>query len=113
MRGKMTNKERAKIFMPFDALKGFREILQNQEIIKIEKKELSEDKIKEIDLILSKLKKGMLVKITYYNNNLSSYQTIEGVLTNIDIIYKTITIVKNKINIVELYDIEIIEEEAI
>ena len=55
----------------------------------------------------------MLVKITYYNNNLSSYQTIEGVLTNIDIIYKTITIVKNKINIVELYDIEIIEEEAI
>ena len=51
MRGKMTNKERAKIFMPFDALKGFREMLQNQEIIKVEKKELSEDKIKEIDLI--------------------------------------------------------------
>ena len=112
MRGKMTNKERAKIFMPFDALKGFREMLQNQEIIKVEKKELSEDKIKEIDLILSKLKKGMLVKITY-NNNLSSYQTIEGVLTNIDIIYKTITIVKNKINIVDLYNIEIVEEEAI
>ena len=37
-RTKMTINERAKIFAPFDALKGFRELLKEQEFIKEDKK---------------------------------------------------------------------------
>jgi len=110
---KMTTKQRAKIFMPFDALRGFREALKKQEEIKVEKKEVSLDKALEIDAVLKSLKKGMLISVVYYNEKNSTYSLVTGVLTNISEIYKTITIVKQKINISDIYQIEIIEEKAI
>lgn len=110
---KMTNKERAKIFMPFDALKGFRQALRQEEMIKVEKKEVSEDKAEIIDQTLMKLKKGMLVKIVYYDSTKMQYLLLTGVLTDISDIYKTLTIVKQKINISDIYEIEILEEKAI
>ena len=52
-RPKMPIKERAKIFAPFDALKGFREMLASEEIIKEDRIELTEDEFFIDDLMHS------------------------------------------------------------
>ena len=65
-RQKMPIKERAKIFAPFDALKGFREMLVEEEIIKEPKKELSEDLIIYLSNMINSLEVGMLVEVKHY-----------------------------------------------
>lgn len=47
-----TKADRAKIFMPFDAVKGFREALAEKERIIVPKTELSEERKEELDLSL-------------------------------------------------------------
>ena len=59
--------ERAKIFMPFDALKGFKEALKEKEKIVVDRIELSEEEKDKLIYKLDNLKKGMLVKLVYYN----------------------------------------------
>jgi hypothetical protein len=105
----MQIKERAKIFSPFDALKGFREMLALEEIIKEDKKELSEDQSNEISNIINMLEVGMLVVVKYYVYEESCYKTMTGVFTKLDTTYRRISIVKTKINIADIYSIEIKE----
>ena len=64
----MTPQERAKIFMPFDALKGLQEALRDREerYSREEKREISEERVEQISRVLQKLKPGMKVEIRYY-----------------------------------------------
>ena len=108
-RPKMPIKERAKIFSPFDALKGFREMLALEEIVKEDKKDLSDDQIIELSNIINTLEVGMLITVKYYVYRDSCYKTITGVFTKLDTTYRKISIVKTKINIEDIYSIEIKE----
>ena len=63
-----TRASRAQIFQSFDALKGFREILKEKEIVIVPKKILSEDDLAEVDYKVHQIKVGMIVKVTYYDN---------------------------------------------
>lgn len=108
-RQKMPIKDRAKIFAPFDALKGFREMLAEEEIIYEDKIEPSEDMILYLSNIINQLEVGMMVEIKYYVNDLKCYKKMIGIFTKIDKVYKKITIVKTKINIEDIIDIKIIE----
>lgn len=110
LREKMSISERAKIFAPFDALKGFRELLVEQELVKEDRKVLSEDMIEQLSEKINLLKVGYIVMVIHYNEKEKAYEKTIGVLTKIDITYKRITIVKKKINILDLYDIELLEE---
>lgn len=112
MAEKMKLSDRAKIFLPFDALKGFREALKEKERIKVDKKTLSSYRKEEIMNTLNKLKKGMMVNVEYYNHEEMEYFTIKGILTNIDYTYKSITIVKTIILMTDIYSINIDGEEA-
>lgn len=107
---KMPISERAKIFAPFDALKGFRELLVEQEFIKEEKKILSDDMIEELSSKLNMLKVGFVVEVKHYNEKEEAYQKTVGVLTKLDNVYHKITIVKQKIDVDNILDINIIEE---
>ena len=109
-RTKMPIKERAKIFAPFDALKGFREMLALDEVIHEPKIEPSEDLIIELSNTINSLKLGMLVEVKYYVNECECYKKIIGVFTKIDKVYKKLTIVKTKINIEDIIDIKILED---
>ena len=106
---KMPIKERAKIFAPFDALKGFREMLAVEELIKEPKKELSEDLINHLSNIINSLEVGMLIKVTYYVNEEECYKKMLGSFAKLDRVNRVITIVKTKINIEDIINIEIIE----
>ena len=108
-RQKMPIKERAKIFAPFDALKGFREMLIEEENVKEDKKELSEDLIIHLSNVINSLEVGMIVEVKHYVLKDECYKKTIGVFTKLDKVYKKITIVKTKINIEDILDIKIIE----
>ncbi len=83
---------RAKQFLPFDALKGFKEALikKEKELECEEEKELSEESLIELDKCFNKIEIGSIIKIKYYKNK--RYNELKGKVTNIDYIRKKIQI---------------------
>ena len=59
----MSNSDRAKQFLPFDALNGFQLALREKEKIIVDKKELSEEMKEELSKKLNSLEIGDKVKI--------------------------------------------------
>ena len=47
--------KRAKIFSPFDALKGFNDAIQSKEVLYVPKKELNEEEMRELNIQLNTL----------------------------------------------------------
>ena len=93
--------DRAKQFLPFDALKGLQEALREKEIENEEKKELSEESLMELEKQFNKIEKGSCVKIEYYKNK--KYIEVTGIVTKIDYIKKKIQI--NQIENINMCDI--------
>lgn len=94
----MQNKEhaeRAKIFLPFDSLKGFRECLKSKERIVVERKELSEDACEELNRKLQQVKKGSMIKIVYYDQG--EYVRLKGMVSRIDVDYLHILQIVDKV----------------
>ena len=108
--------KRAKIFSPFDALKGFTEAVEAKDELYVERAELSEDECAELDTIIAQLQElvcsgsaarenNVTVTVTHFvpcsntDNDAYGYrgQYVEtkGVLTGIDTVKKLI-IVDNK-----------------
>ena len=110
-KSKMSVSERAKIFAPFDALKGFREMLKEEERVKEVKKELSQDMIDDLDNVINSLKLGMMIEVIFYDSKVESYKSLIGVFTKIDVIYKKLVVVKTRINIEDILCIKILSEE--
>ena len=65
---KMDRGNRAKQFMPFDALKGFREALREKERIIVPKRELSKEQKNELDYKLHQIHKMDIVTVEYFQN---------------------------------------------
>lgn len=111
----MVNKnDRARQFMPFDALKGYKEALQEKRKIKINKKELTEDDISELSYKINQIQKNMIIKVIYYNKE--EYLEVEGMVSKIDFDNRYVTIVKTKIkfdNILKIKSDEIKEYEML
>lgn len=98
---------RAKQFLPFDALVGFREALKEKETEYEDKKELTEDSYEELENTLNRLEIGKKAKIKYYKNK--KYIEKTGVVTKIDYTKKRIEIGDEE-NI-SVWDIVEIEEK--
>ena len=98
------NIERAKQFMPFDALKGFREMLHFVEKQKLEKKDFSSDFLIVLDEKLNNLKKGMNIKVTYFCD--LNYIDTCGIVKSVDVINHSLILLNTKINFDDIMDIE-------
>lgn len=98
----MQNK-RAKQFMPFAPLKGFKEALREKEKVIVPKRVLTSDDIDNLNYKFPQLKKGMIVKVVYYSDG--NYIELEGMVSKIDNYNKILTIVKTKIFYNEILDI--------
>ena len=96
---------RAQIFQSFDALKGFREILKEKEKIIVPKRELSNDDLEILDRTIHLIKPGMIIKIIYYDEN--EYVQFTGRVVKLDLDNKKIQIVKKKLDLKDIVDIEI------
>lgn len=100
--------ERAKQFLPFDAISGLQEALREREKeIEVEEKiELSEESLEELQNKFNRVKQGSNVSIKYYKNK--KYIEITGIITNIDYTKKKIEINKEEeINICDILDIAV------
>lgn len=98
-RAKMPISQRAKQFMPFDAVSGLRQALRmkEHEMGLISRKELSEETQDSINETLNILSPGDRVSVAYFsqeNNEEDSGEIvcIEGELCGLDTISKTITV---------------------
>lgn len=103
----MGNVDRARQFMPFDALKGLQEALREKEKEIEDRKELSEECYSEIDRILRRIENGVEVSIQFYKEK--KYVDICGVVTKINRI-KQMLIINDYTNIYfdDIIKIEII-----
>ena len=80
-----------------------------EEIIKEDRKELSEDQINVLSDTINSLKVGMMIEVLYYVNCESCYKKMIGIFTKLDETYKRITVIKTKIDIIDIYDIKVLE----
>ena len=101
------NVDRAKQFLPFEALKGFKEAIRMIENKGDTKKQLSEDNKNDINNILKKLDKGNKVKVKYYY--LTEYIEVISNFLKIDEINKILYLKDTKINMEDIISINIIK----
>lgn len=102
----MPRAQRAQIFQSFDALKGFREILKEQEKVIVPKKILSEDDLYMLDCKIHQVEVGMMIKVVYYDKG--QYIKLEGKVAKLNLDTKMIQLVKTKLNLKSIVEIEIL-----
>ncbi len=94
-RAKMDRENRAKQFMPFDALKGLREALAEKERIIVPKHDLSEEQKEEINLKLSQVRKKDVITVKFFKN--IEYIQLTGMVSQVDNINRILVVVNTKI----------------
>ncbi len=102
----LTRLERAKQFLPFNALSGLQQELRRREIQYVEKKELSEEKRDELEEKLRNLSVGEYVIVTYYNNG--KYNRLRGRMIYLNPLKRTLNVSKIEIPLKDIYNIDII-----
>lgn len=110
----MTRENRAKQFMPFDAMKGLAEALKDREEkhSRVPKHGISEEDRMQISETLCKVEKGSKVFISFYAD--FHDREAEGLITQINRPYRFFRIsrtgsnAEEKISFEDLYDIRVI-----
>ena len=105
IRTPMPIRMRAKQFMMFDAMKGLTEAIAEKERCYNTRKELSEDRIAELELLISSFQVGFTVDITYYCSYSHRYKRITGVVSKVDQYWKQILVDSVVIDFCDIYDI--------
>ena len=108
----MIREDRAKQFMPFDALKGLQEELRKREDkrLKENKRDLKDEEIMWLTRAINALKKGMKVKVTYYNYVNERYVTFRDVFQNAYRVTRTFKKQNYSICFDDLLNVEILSE---
>ena len=99
----MDRENRAKQFMPFDALKGFREALADKERPIVPKKELSEERKAELDSKLRKIHQLDTITAEYFQDG--AYLQVTGEVSGIDEISRVLKIAGMGIPIDDISDL--------
>lgn len=105
----MTREQRAKQFMPFDAMKGLQEALRDREErhTRVEKHDISEEDQEANSIVLSKISNGTKVKINYYCHFHDVVRS--GTITGISYAYRFLKMDEEKIFFDDIYTIMIID----
>lgn len=99
----MDRSSRAKQFMPFDALKGFREAVAEKERIIAPKRDLPEENEEELDWKLRQIQKDNIITVKYFYDR--EYVQITGAVTRIDDASRTLDIANTRIAFTEIFDL--------
>lgn len=102
----MREVDRAKLFLPFDALKGLQESLRRVEKNKEDKLILSDDLEYDLNYKFNSLKIGDIVLIKFYYN--LEYIESSGIIKKIDYNTKKIYLMNSIISIDDVIDIKIL-----
>lgn len=114
-RSRMSVADRAKIFSPFSALKGFEEAIEKKNIIIKPRTELSEERKLELDEHFKTIKRLLdngehpIVTVIYYQKDKENQDDIclkkTGMVAKADVESRYIQIVDEKISFEDLYSI--------
>lgn len=99
-----SKEERARQFLPFNALTGYYRMILDRQRVSESKKELSEDETEALSEKIKSLRRHDLVSVTYYDKD--AYITKTGMITDIDLTFQTLTVVKTKIAFQDIFDVE-------
>lgn len=102
--GRMERADRAKQFMPFDALKGFREALLEKEKIIVPKRELSEEQKEELDRRLRQIHINDMITVEYFQKG--EYIQVTGMVSRIDAAGRILKVVNTKIMFEDISDLQ-------
>ncbi len=94
---------RAKQFLPFATLKGYYDQIRERQRVIEPRRDLSEEENHLLSQKVTQVKKGMMIKIKYYHED--AYETFEGIVTHIDLVFRSVTLVKTKISLDDIYEI--------
>lgn len=95
--------ERAKQFLPFDAVKGLQFALREKENLCMNKVELSDEQIENISNLLGVMKIGDSIEVVYYDNK--QYKKIQGKVTKISNVKKSIAIDNVEVFFIDIFSI--------
>lgn len=107
-RPKMTVADRAKQFAPFAALTGLSETLAKHEKIIVDKPDLSEDSLAELDRKMHSIKKDTIISVICYQKG--ECIKISGLVAKIEHTSRILQIVNNRISFDDILDV-IIDED--
>lgn len=96
--------ERAKQFLPFDAVKGLQVALREKEIEHINKFELSDEQIENISDTLKMLRIGEKIEVVYYVDR--QYKKMQGNVVKLNNVKKSILIDDIEIFFVDIFSIK-------
>ncbi len=100
----MSVSQRAKIFAPFDALRGFSAALREKERIRLPRRQLSEDKLEELNIKACALRKGDCISVLYYTDG--DYRIVSGFLSGIDRNRRILIVAGAKIAFDDIYELD-------
>ena len=106
----MNKVDRAKQFLPFDALKGLHEELELREekMSRVPRHDLTEERMEELSAVLSQLYKGSQIQMTFYRTG--HYYDLRGTVENVNIIYKYLQIGEEKIRFDDIYSLSLVDD---
>lgn len=104
-RAHMPASRRAKIYAPFDALKGLKEALAAKEMRPESRRELTDYMKEQINKTLSELRKGQQITVVYYGSMEQEMLQITGTVMKVDTYWQTLLVNKVAIDFSEIYEI--------
>ena len=106
----MNRVDRAKQFLPFDALKGLHEELEAREekMSRGPRHSLSEERMEELSTVLAHIYKGSQIQMTFYRAG--HYYDLRGTVVNINVIYRYIQIGEEKIYFDDIYSLSLVDD---
>jgi hypothetical protein len=101
----MTRQERAKQFMPFDAMKGLQAALRDREEhhSRVERRVLSEETIAANSAVLARIDVGSQVRLRYYGNFHEAVRS--GAVEELDTSFRFLRLGEEKIYFDDIYEI--------
>ena len=95
--------ERARQFMPFAALRGYYELVEQANVQPEERRELTEERAAALDAALAGVRVGSLVRVTHYDG--SAYVCTEGIVTALSVELRTLSVVKRRIGFDDIWEL--------
>ena len=99
--------DRAAQFMPFAALRGYYELIRQQQRVPEAKHELTEEEALALSQTVYRVRRGQMVRAVYYDED--AYVTLTGCVSRIDLAERELMVVKTKIPLDDIRELEIME----
>ena len=99
--------DRASQFMPFAALRGYYELIRKQQRVPEPRHELTDEEAIALSRTVQRVRRGHIVRVTHYDEG--AYVTLTGCVSRIDLVEREMMVVKTKIKLDDIRELEIVE----